>query len=167
MSNSTPSMPLSDLSAYTGTPQSSLRAMIRRGDGPPTYKIGRNLRFRPSEVEQWLTGLRAEPRPARAAHIRAVTNLDQTRVAGGVPAGGQYAPTDRPDSDVQLTLPRDEHGSIVQGGGVDVVSHDDGRIELLGWATGEGDAATTVTPLTRDQARNLIDELSAALGGEL
>lgn len=154
-------MSLSDLSTYTATPKSTLRALIRRGEGPAPMKIGRNLRFDPADVDAWLTDLR---RPGRAAHKPVMTATDQNRVAGGVPSGGQYAPTDRPESDVRLTdLPLDRNGSIVQAGGVDVNTRGDGGIELLGWAAGEEQNATSVTPLTREQAQNLIVELRDAL----
>jgi predicted DNA-binding transcriptional regulator AlpA len=49
--------PLRDLdwlSEYLDRPKKSIYSMRLRGEGPPAYKIGQHLRWRKSEVDQWL-----------------------------------------------------------------------------------------------------------------
>jgi excisionase family DNA binding protein len=49
--------PLNDLewlSAYLGIPEKTIYAWRLRNEGPPAYRVGRHLRWRKSEVDQWL-----------------------------------------------------------------------------------------------------------------
>ncbi|GAA2069655.1 helix-turn-helix transcriptional regulator [Microbacterium hatanonis] len=48
---------LRDLCQYTQTPASTMYQLLSRGAGPTSLKIGRNLRFRPSDIDAWLDGL--------------------------------------------------------------------------------------------------------------
>jgi excisionase family DNA binding protein len=52
--------PLRDLdwlAAYIGKPKKTIYNWRFRGEGPPAYKVGNSLRFRQSEVDQWLREL--------------------------------------------------------------------------------------------------------------
>jgi excisionase family DNA binding protein len=44
-----------DLSDYLNAPLSTIYGWRYRGGGPVAIKIGRHLRFRPQDVEDWLT----------------------------------------------------------------------------------------------------------------
>ena len=46
------------LSAYLGIPKKTIYEWRRLGAGPPAYKVGRHLRYRKSEVDQWLADQR-------------------------------------------------------------------------------------------------------------
>jgi excisionase family DNA binding protein len=48
-------MTLRDLSDMLGVPVATLYAWRHRGEGPPGYRVGRHVRYRRAEVEQWLT----------------------------------------------------------------------------------------------------------------
>ncbi|MDQ3095598.1 MAG: helix-turn-helix domain-containing protein [Actinomycetota bacterium] len=56
-----------DLAEYVGVPVATVYRWSSRGDGPPGYRVGRHLRFRPVEVERWLDGRRHDERPVPAA----------------------------------------------------------------------------------------------------
>lgn len=43
-----------DLADYLDVPIKTLYAWRYRKEGPPSYRIGRHLRYRPSDVEQWI-----------------------------------------------------------------------------------------------------------------
>ncbi|WP_380165656.1 helix-turn-helix domain-containing protein [Jannaschia sp. R86511] len=43
-----------DLADYLGVTVQTIHAMRRRGEGPPTYRVGKVLRFDPDEVRGWL-----------------------------------------------------------------------------------------------------------------
>ena len=43
-----------DLAKRLGVPVRALYRMRREGTGPPCLKIGKYLRYRPSEVDAWL-----------------------------------------------------------------------------------------------------------------
>jgi predicted DNA-binding transcriptional regulator AlpA len=60
--NVQPDEPLHDiewLSAYLDIPLKTLYNWRFRGVGPPAFKIGNSLRWRKSEVDQWLTEQRS------------------------------------------------------------------------------------------------------------
>jgi excisionase family DNA binding protein len=46
-----------DLAQYLGVPLATLYAWRYRGEGPPALKVGRHLRYRVADVEQWLASL--------------------------------------------------------------------------------------------------------------
>jgi predicted DNA-binding transcriptional regulator AlpA len=48
------------LSDLIRIPPRSIYNWRLRGEGPPAYRVGRHLRFRPSEVEAWLDSRRDE-----------------------------------------------------------------------------------------------------------
>ncbi|GEL19590.1 helix-turn-helix domain-containing protein [Pseudonocardia asaccharolytica] len=48
-----------DLAHYLGVPVKTLYQWKWRGEGPPVRKIGRHLRYDPSEVRRWLASLDA------------------------------------------------------------------------------------------------------------
>ena len=52
-----------ELADYLGLSPSTILDMWERGQ-LPGFKIGRAVRFRPSEVEVWLEGCRRGPRPS-------------------------------------------------------------------------------------------------------
>ncbi len=47
-----------ELSAWLGVPVATIYGWRHRQEGPPSYKVGRHIRFRVGEVERWLDGLR-------------------------------------------------------------------------------------------------------------
>jgi len=53
----TPSKLLSplELAAILGVPVTTIYAWRGRGYGPPAIRVGKHLRWRPEEVEAWLT----------------------------------------------------------------------------------------------------------------
>jgi excisionase family DNA binding protein len=48
-----------DASAFLGVPVATLYQWRHHRTGPPAYKVGRHLRYDPSEVRAWLTTTRA------------------------------------------------------------------------------------------------------------
>jgi Helix-turn-helix domain len=49
-----------------GCSPSHLRELRNRGLGPPYYRVGKVVRYRPAECERWLEGYRVEPLRRRA-----------------------------------------------------------------------------------------------------
>ena len=43
-----------EVASWLGVPVGTLYAWSYRGNGPQTIKVGRHLRYRPSDVEAWL-----------------------------------------------------------------------------------------------------------------
>jgi excisionase family DNA binding protein len=43
-----------DLANFLGVPVATLYRWRHQGDGPRAYKVGRHLRWRRADVEQWL-----------------------------------------------------------------------------------------------------------------
>jgi excisionase family DNA binding protein len=43
-----------ELAAYLGVPRSTIHYWRGKGKGPPGFKVGKQLRFRASDVERWL-----------------------------------------------------------------------------------------------------------------
>ena len=48
-----------ELADYLMKPLGTLYGWRYRGEGPPAIKVGRELRYRESDVQDWLDGLRA------------------------------------------------------------------------------------------------------------
>jgi len=48
---------LDDLVELTGTPKSTLYSLFAEGKGPRRMKLGRALRFRPTDVDAWLDAM--------------------------------------------------------------------------------------------------------------
>ncbi|MCP4303550.1 MAG: helix-turn-helix domain-containing protein [bacterium] len=44
-----------ELGELLSVPKATLYAWRYRGDGPPSMRIGRHLRYRPADVDEWLT----------------------------------------------------------------------------------------------------------------
>ncbi len=42
------------LAEYLGVPLQTVYQWSHRGGGPPAIRVGRHLRYRPEQVEQWL-----------------------------------------------------------------------------------------------------------------
>jgi excisionase family DNA binding protein len=58
-------MTLEDVSKYLDIPMKTLRKWRLDGSGPRAFKVGRHLRFRRSDVDEWLEERADEPnRPA-------------------------------------------------------------------------------------------------------
>lgn len=51
-----PLMCVPELAAYLQVPEATVYAWRSRGQAPPCYRVGRWLRFRREEVDDWLTG---------------------------------------------------------------------------------------------------------------
>ena len=43
-----------DLAEYLDVPVSTLYAWRHRREGPPGFRVGRHIRYRPSDVEDWI-----------------------------------------------------------------------------------------------------------------
>lgn len=82
-----------DLSVYLGIPTRTLGYMRIRGTGPPFARIGRHVRYRPSDVDAWLEANAVEPRP------RSLSEEIRDALEGSTPgpwfteAGGIYNAT--------------------------------------------------------------------------
>jgi excisionase family DNA binding protein len=42
------------LAAYLGIPKKTIYGWRLRGEGPPAYRVGKHLRYRRSDVDDWL-----------------------------------------------------------------------------------------------------------------
>jgi excisionase family DNA binding protein len=49
-----------DVARYLGVPTATIYSWRSRGEGPPGFRVGKHLRFRPSEVEAWLEAHRED-----------------------------------------------------------------------------------------------------------
>jgi len=49
-----------DVAAYLGVPAKTIYTWRCQGIGPPGFRVGKHVRFRPSEVEEWLEEHREE-----------------------------------------------------------------------------------------------------------
>jgi excisionase family DNA binding protein len=47
-------MTVDDLAAMCGVPKATVYKWRSTGEGPPGLRLGKHLRFRPRDVEQWL-----------------------------------------------------------------------------------------------------------------
>jgi excisionase family DNA binding protein len=56
-----------EVSEYLGIPVGTLYTWRYQGSGPPAYRVGRHLRYRRDEVEQWLAD-RRDPKTAPDMH---------------------------------------------------------------------------------------------------
>lgn len=43
-----------DLAAYLGVPLATIYAWRYRRQGPPGFRVGRHLRFREKDIEEWI-----------------------------------------------------------------------------------------------------------------
>jgi excisionase family DNA binding protein len=53
-------MSIEDLSAYLDIPKNTLYQWRSHGKGPAARRVGKHLRYRESDVEDWLAGLPVE-----------------------------------------------------------------------------------------------------------
>lgn len=51
-----------ELAAFLRKTEGALRTQRHRGQGPPAYRVGREIRYRRDEVEQWLAEQRIDQR---------------------------------------------------------------------------------------------------------
>jgi excisionase family DNA binding protein len=49
-------MSVEDLAAYLDRPVATIYDWNSRGEGPPYLRLGREVRYRPRDVERWLDG---------------------------------------------------------------------------------------------------------------
>ncbi len=54
-----------DLAAYLDVPLTTLYAWRYRGEGPAGFRVGKHLRYRRSDVEQWIRERVGESQPNR------------------------------------------------------------------------------------------------------
>ncbi len=57
----------SELAGWLGVPVASIYALNRRPDGPSRYRIGKLVKYRPSEVATWIDGQAVLQGPARGS----------------------------------------------------------------------------------------------------
>ena len=51
-----------DLADYLGVPVATLYQWRHRGEGPPGFRVGRYIRYRRSDIQQWIRDrLKADP----------------------------------------------------------------------------------------------------------
>jgi excisionase family DNA binding protein len=50
-----PLLTVQELADYLGVPVATIYAWRYRGDGPSGFRVGRHLRYRWSDVEDWIT----------------------------------------------------------------------------------------------------------------
>jgi excisionase family DNA binding protein len=43
-----------ELADYLGVPFATIYAWRYRGEGPPGFRVGRHIRYRPTDVEAWI-----------------------------------------------------------------------------------------------------------------
>ena len=55
-----PLLSLDELVAWCGIPKSTMYSLMQDSRGPRSMKLGRQLRFRPADVDAWLDGLAIE-----------------------------------------------------------------------------------------------------------
>jgi predicted DNA-binding transcriptional regulator AlpA len=60
-----PLMSTADLADYIQKPIATIYAWRVRGEGPSAIRVGRDLRYRRSDVEQWLQGLEDRKTPTQ------------------------------------------------------------------------------------------------------
>jgi excisionase family DNA binding protein len=48
---------VTDLADYLGVPEQTIYQWRRKGYGPVGHKMGKHVRFRPSDVDSWIDGL--------------------------------------------------------------------------------------------------------------
>ncbi len=63
MMNSNKLLSIEDLAEYLGIPKRTLYAWRYRGEGPIGYRLGGCIRFRPTDVEEWLSNHREGESP--------------------------------------------------------------------------------------------------------
>ena len=56
MNNLDPLLSAQQLADYLEIPLATLYAWRYRGEGPPGFRVGRHLRYRWSDVDQWING---------------------------------------------------------------------------------------------------------------
>ncbi len=49
-----------ELAVYVGVPEQTIYSWKARGKAPPAYRVGKYLKFRVSDIEEWLERLREE-----------------------------------------------------------------------------------------------------------
>jgi excisionase family DNA binding protein len=60
---------LDDLAEYLDIPKRTIYAWRYRGEGPIGFKLGGHVRYRRSDVEEWLNEQRDEREPAGVTRI--------------------------------------------------------------------------------------------------
>jgi excisionase family DNA binding protein len=51
-----------ELADYLGVPVATIYAWRHRGEGPPGFRVGRYIRYRRSDIQQWIRDrLKADP----------------------------------------------------------------------------------------------------------
>jgi len=66
-----------EVAEWLGVPVGTIYAWRYRSTGPASYKVGRHVRFRPSDVEQWLEAQRTEP--AQPSTLRQLLGVSPAR----------------------------------------------------------------------------------------
>lgn len=54
-----------ELANYLGVPVATIYAWRYRHEGPPGFRVGRHVRFRRSDIEEWISQQRQPSRPGR------------------------------------------------------------------------------------------------------
>ena len=60
-----PVLTTSELAAHLGVPVQTIHDLRHAGRGPHGFRIGRELRYRLSEIQDWITELERSDEPAR------------------------------------------------------------------------------------------------------
>jgi excisionase family DNA binding protein len=54
-----------ELANYLGVPVATIYAWRYRHEGPPGFRVGRHVRFRRSDIEEWISQQRQPSQPGR------------------------------------------------------------------------------------------------------
>lgn len=58
---------LQEVAEYLGVPPTTIYQWRHKGEGPPGFRVGRHVRYRPADVEKWLEGQRDDRFPDAVA----------------------------------------------------------------------------------------------------
>ena len=61
-----------ELADYLGVPIATLYAWRYRGEGPPGFRVGRHLRYRRNDVEQWISRKLEDQKPESSFATKSV-----------------------------------------------------------------------------------------------
>jgi excisionase family DNA binding protein len=61
---------VAELADYLGVPPATLYQWRHRGEGPRGFRVGRHLRYRWSDISEWIESRLNSPRPDLVSHVK-------------------------------------------------------------------------------------------------